>query len=100
MNPAWYLRRLQRMEPSELAGRVNDQVLHWLWRITPPDIARRAGAKLAPRPRQPGLKPLPSRASAPQQAAERLIQSADRILAGHWRIFARDHGALGERPDW
>jgi len=100
MNPAWYLRRLQRMEPSELAGRVNDQVLRQLWRVAPPDIARRANAGLLPGPRQPRLKPLPLPADAPQCAAERLIHSADQILAGRWRIFASDHQAFGERPDW
>ncbi|MBR0898194.1 alginate lyase family protein [Bradyrhizobium tropiciagri] len=100
MNPAWYLRRLRRMEPSELAGRVNDQMLRQLWRIAPPDVARRTGTRLAPGARQPRLKPLPSPDCAPRQAAERLIESANRILAGHWRIFARDHDALGERPDW
>ena len=56
MNPAWYLRRLQRMEPSELAGRVNDQLLRLLWRITPPDVARHASARLVPGPRQPRLR--------------------------------------------
>ncbi|WP_338698649.1 alginate lyase family protein [Bradyrhizobium sp. 26S5] len=100
MNPAWYLRRLQRMEPSELAGRVNDQALRLLWRIAPPDIARRAGARLMAGARQPRLKPLPLAANAPQHAAERLIHSADQILSGRWRVFARDHEALGEQPDW
>ena len=100
MNFAWYLRRLRRMEPSELAGRVNDQVLRSLWQIAPPDIAQRAKSRLAPGPLTPRLKPLPSPAKAPRQAAERLIQSADQILAGRFRIFARDHEALGERPDW
>lgn len=100
MNVAWYLRRLQRMEPSELVGRVNDQMLRSLWQIAPPDIARRAKARLAPGPRRSRLKPLPSPAEAPRQPAERLIHGADQILAGHCRIFARDHGAMGERPDW
>jgi len=100
MNFGWYLRRLQRMEPSELAGRVNDQVLRSLWRIAPPDIAQRAKSRLGSGPRRPRLKLLPSPAKAPQQAAERLIHDADQILAGRCRIFARDHGALGERPDW
>lgn len=100
MNPGWYLRRLQRMEPSELAGRVNDQLLGALWRIAPPDIAGRAEAGLLAAPRPLRLKSLPLPTQAPPLAAERLIRSADQILAGRWQIFAEVHNALGEKPDW
>lgn len=99
MNPAWYLRRLQRMEPSELGGRVNDQALRLLWRFWAPDVSSRAKGRLAEAP-MARLKPLPSPSQAPPHAVARLIACADEILQGRWRIFAKPHPRFGTQPDW
>jgi hypothetical protein len=100
MNPAWYIRRLQRMSPSEVAGRINDQAMRILWRFRPPDVAARAHGGLLKSPRQPGLKVLPRSSEAPAGAKQRLIEQADEILRSHWRIFTHSHLGFGQNPDW
>ncbi|CAL80627.1 conserved hypothetical protein, putative heparinase II/III-like domain [Bradyrhizobium sp. ORS 278] len=98
MNPGWYLRRLIRMELSELSGRVQDQLWRLFWRLQAPDIARLA--RRDARPNGVRLKALPSASMVPAAAAARLLQRADRVLDGEWEIFGTRHPALGDDPDW
>lgn len=100
MNPVWYLRRLARMESSELTGRVSDQALRLLWRVRAPDVARLARSRRLATPRQASIKAMPARAAAPAQATARLIACAEQILQGRWQVFARLHPSFGESPDW
>lgn len=100
MNPAWYLRRLQRMGPSEIAGRVNDQALRLLWRCRAPAVSALAKAHPLPGPRQARPKVLPAPSEAPAVARQRVIEQAENILQGRWRIFAYDHPDFGANPDW
>ncbi|WP_284416906.1 alginate lyase family protein [Bradyrhizobium sp. SSBR45R] len=87
-----------RMEPSELVGRVQDQLLRLQWRLTPPDISRLAQQHA--QPNRVRLKAMPAPSAVPAEAADSLRQCADRILAGQWTIFGAQHPALGEDPDW
>lgn len=44
-SPAWYLRRLSRMGPREVGGRVGDAVRRRRWRSEPPDCPSVTGAR-------------------------------------------------------
>lgn len=100
MNPAWYLRRLSRMEPSELTGRVSDQALRLLWRVRAPDVARLSRKRRLATSSQANVKVMPTPSEAPPQAKARLIACAEEILQGRWQVFAQRHPSFGEHPDW
>jgi hypothetical protein len=100
MNPAWYLRRLSRMEPSELSGRLSDQALRLLWRVRAPDAQQLSRSRRLAAPLQASVKAMPALSGAPAQASARLIACAEEILEGRWQVFAKAHPNLGEDPDW
>ena len=100
MNPTWYFRRLRRMSASEIAGRVIDQGYRVAWRVRPPDVASVARKQLVAGAKVPRLKALPPPATLASDAKRRLLERADQLLDGKWKVFAQDHGALGKHPDW
>jgi Heparinase II/III-like protein/Heparinase II/III N-terminus len=98
MDPIWYLRRLARMGPSEIGGRVLDRANVRRWRRVAD----------APPPAEPGALPdrrftavLPRGAldQVPPAARARLLATAERLLDGHAEFFgtARDDMVS---PDW
>ncbi|MGW1764542.1 alginate lyase family protein [Streptomyces sp. NPDC002073] len=93
MSAGWYLRRLSRMGPREVGGRVGDAVRRRRWRSALPACPSVIGA--------PFTAVLPARAVAavPPDAAKRLIADADRLMAGHARYFGVDREDLAD-PDW
>ncbi len=96
-NAGWYLRRVSRMGPAEVAGRALD-----IWR-------KREWRSVAGRPELTG-DPLPSRrppapiptaalAAVPSGAAARLVATADRLMDGHHEYFGVPRDDLAD-PDW
>lgn len=97
----WYLRRLGRMSPSEVAGRVADRMRQASWagdQVLP-------GAPVGP---PPGLKelrrfpsPLPAdaRDRVPEEAAAATVAAADRLLAGEWSLLGAPRPDIAS-PDW
>ncbi|WP_193783594.1 alginate lyase family protein [Streptomyces sp. E5N91] len=89
----WYLRRLSRMGPREVAGRVGDTVRRRRWRSVRPDAPGVAGARFT------AVLPAGTLAAVPPDAAKRLVAEADRLLAGHVEYFGVRRDDLVD-PDW
>jgi hypothetical protein len=97
-SPGWYLRRLSRMGPREIAGRTVDTVRRRRWRRLlseqPPGRAgwlpqRRFTATLDPQ----------ALAAIPPGAAARLVATAERLLDGYAEYFGVTRADLVS-PDW
>ncbi|ANP53397.1 hypothetical protein J2Z21_008103 [Streptomyces griseochromogenes] len=89
----WYLRRLSRMGPREVGGRVGDAVRRRRWRSARPDCPRVTDARFT------AVLPAGTIAAIPPDAAKRLIAEADRLMAGHAEYFGVDRDDLAD-PDW
>ncbi|MFE0378429.1 alginate lyase family protein [Streptomyces inhibens] len=92
-SPGWYLRRLSRMGPREVGGRVGDAVRRRRWRSARPDCPSVTGARFT------AVLPAGTIAAVPPDAAKRLIAEADRLMAGHAEYFGVDRDDLAD-PDW
>ncbi|GAA3496607.1 alginate lyase family protein [Streptomyces prasinosporus] len=92
-SPGWYLRRLSRMGPREIGGRVGDTVRRRRWRSAPPDCPDVTGARFT------AVLPPGAVAAVPPDAAKRLVAEADRLMAGHAEFFGVDRDDLID-PDW
>lgn len=92
-SPGWYLRRLSRMGPREIGGRVGDAVRKRRWRSARPDCPDVTGARFT------AVLPAGTIAAVPPDAAKRLIAEADRLMAGHVEYFGVDRDDLAD-PDW
>ncbi|WP_030857394.1 alginate lyase family protein [Streptomyces sp. NRRL S-37] len=93
MSAGWYLRRLSRMGPREIGGRVGDTVRRRRWRSAPPDCPDVTGARFT------AVLPAGAVAAVPPDAAKRLVAEADRLMAGHAEYFGVDRDDLAD-PDW
>lgn len=97
-SPGWYLRRLSRMGPAEIAGRAADTVRRRRWRRVldeagPPD------ATWLPIRRFTAVLPGDALAAVPETARARLVATADRLLDGHAEYFGVARDDLVD-PDW
>ncbi|MFS4091256.1 alginate lyase family protein [Streptomyces sp. AF1A] len=93
MSAGWYLRRLSRMGPREVAGRVADTVRRHRWRSARPDRPSVTGAGFT------AVLPAGTIATVPPDAAKRLIADADRLMHGHAEYFGVVRDDLAD-PDW
>ncbi|QES37771.1 heparinase [Streptomyces venezuelae] len=93
MSPTWYLRRLSRMGPREVGGRVGDVVRRRRWRSAPPACPRPADARFT------AVLPAGALAAVEPEAAKRLVAEADRLMAGHVEFFGVVRDDLVD-PDW
>ncbi|MFD0305625.1 alginate lyase family protein [Streptomyces sp. NPDC127119] len=89
----WYLRRLSRMGPLEVAGRAGDTVRRRRWRAQPPDAPSVTGARFT------AALPAGTIAAIPPDAAKRLVAEADRLMDGHAEFFGVVRDDLAD-PDW
>ncbi|MET8330624.1 alginate lyase family protein [Streptomyces sp. NPDC005181] len=89
----WYLRRLSRMGPQEVGGRVGDAVRRRRWRSARPDCPSVTGARFT------AVLPAGTIAAVPPDAAKRLIAEADRLMYGHAEYFGVVRDDLAD-PDW
>ncbi len=93
MSPGWYVRRLSRMGPGEIAGRVTDTVRRRRWRSAPPACPNVTGARFT------ATLPPGTLAGLPPDAVKRLVAEADRLMAGHVAYFGVVRDDL-VAPDW
>ncbi|MFC8125785.1 alginate lyase family protein [Streptomyces sp. NPDC057302] len=94
MSAAWYLRRLSRMGPREVGGRVGDAVRRRRWRSSaPPDCPSVSGARFT------AVLPAGAIAAVAPDAAKRLVADADRLMDGHAEYFGVARDDLAD-PDW
>ncbi|MFC8358336.1 alginate lyase family protein [Streptomyces griseorubiginosus] len=93
MSVGWYLRRLSRMGPQEVAGRVGDTLRRRRWRATPPDCPSVTGARFT------AVLPPGTIAAVPPDAAKRLVAEADLLMEGRAEFFGVVRDDLAD-PDW
>ncbi|MFJ9671862.1 alginate lyase family protein [Streptomyces sp. NPDC101221] len=93
LGPGWYLRRLSRMGPGEVGGRVGDAVRRRRWRSAPPLAPVVTGARFT------AVLPAGAVAAVPPEAVKRLVAEADRLMAGHAEYFGVPRDDLAD-PDW
>ncbi|MFE1441738.1 alginate lyase family protein [Streptomyces sp. NPDC058739] len=93
MSAGWYLRRLSRMGPREVGGRVGDAVRRRRWRSAPPHSPSVSGARFT------AVLPAGTIAAIPPDAVKRLVAEADRLMAGHAEYFGVDRDDMAD-PDW
>ncbi|MFF4353601.1 alginate lyase family protein [Streptomyces sp. NPDC001530] len=93
MSAGWYLRRLSRMGPQEVAGRVGDAVRRRRWRSARPNCPSMTGVRFT------AVLPAGTIAAIPPDAAKRLIAEADRLMYGHVEYFGVVRDDLDD-PDW
>lgn len=92
-SPGWYLRRLSRMGPREVGGRVGDAVRRRRWRSALPHSPSVTGVRFT------AVLPAGTIAAVPPDAAKRLIAEADRLMGGHAEFFGVVRDDLAD-PDW
>ncbi|MPZ79814.1 MAG: heparinase [Actinophytocola sp.] len=93
MSPGWYLRRLSRMGPREVAGRAGDVLRKRRWRK---EFTTPAAATWLPRR---GFAPVPALPEVPADAVKRLVETADELMAGRGEYFGVPREDL-VAPDW
>ncbi|MFC5996702.1 alginate lyase family protein [Pseudonocardia hispaniensis] len=92
----WYLRRLSRMGPREIVGRVETAVRVQRWRRMPPT----RGGSPGPVPRRFAAVLAPSvLAAVPEAARARLLGTADRLMDGDAELLGHRRADLVS-PDW
>ncbi len=110
-SPAWYLRRLRSMGPTEVAGRAADTARRALWARRqvrpgrPGDGPGQAGVpadlvadRYPPAGRSTAL-PSGARAGVDPTAAAALVAAADAVLAGTWTVLGTVRADSAD-PDW
>ncbi|WP_324785238.1 alginate lyase family protein [Streptomyces sp. H51] len=93
MSAGWYLRRLSRMGPREVGGRVGDAVRRRRWRSARPDCPSVTGARFT------AVLPAGTIAAVPADAVKRLVAEADRLMYGQAEYFGVVREDLVD-PDW
>ncbi|MGX1541361.1 alginate lyase family protein [Streptomyces adustus] len=93
MSAGWYLRRLSRMGPREVGGRVGDTVRRRRWRSARPVAPGVSAARFT------AVLPAGTIAAVPPDAAKRLVAEADRLLDGHVEYFGVPRDDLAD-PNW
>ncbi len=93
MNAGWYLRRLSRMGPAEVGGRVADAVRRRRWRSALPDAPAVTGARFT------AVLPEGTLAGVAPDATKRLVAEADRLMEGRVEYFGVLRDDLVD-PDW
>ncbi|MDX3385856.1 alginate lyase family protein [Streptomyces niveiscabiei] len=93
MDAGWYLRRLSRMGPAEVAGRAGDVVRRRRWRSARPVCPDVTGARFT------AVLPPGALDAVSPDAVKRLVAEADRLMAGHGEFFGVVRDDL-DAPDW
>jgi hypothetical protein len=97
MSPGWYLRRLSRMGPREVAGRAGDVLRKRRWRkeFTNPQRPN----PLRHREFATGFGTAVALPEVPPDAVKRLVETADELMAGRAEYFGVARTDL-VAPDW
>ncbi|PKT74108.1 heparinase [Streptomyces populi] len=93
MSAGWYLRRLSRMGPREVGGRVGDTVRRRRWRSAQPVCPSVRGARFT------AVLPAGTVDAVPPDAVKRLVAEADRLMDGHAEFFGVERHDMAA-PDW
>jgi Heparinase II/III-like protein/Heparinase II/III N-terminus len=97
----WYVRRMGRMSPAEVAWRARNQVLQAGWSLR--QVTKNKLDTAAPPPRGErnfsAVLPKDAAARIPEEARTAVLDSADRLLRGEWEVLGVVRTDLVE-PDW
>jgi hypothetical protein len=99
---AWYLRRLWCMSPQELSWRSDDALRKRAWRrrqVLTRDEEIRALPRVAAGARFRSPLPAGAMEAVPADDAQRLLRTADEILAGRWDVLGVTRQDMAA-PDW
>jgi len=101
MDLTWYARRLSRMSPVEIGGRLADAYVKRRWRERQVrDIADDAMPIPAAVPSYDSGIVRFERALVPSEVATRIMAAADSVLAGRFPVFDRARDDFADTPDW
>jgi hypothetical protein len=100
----WYVRRLRRMSPGEVAWRLREQALRRAWarrQVLPGQLPAAPVRRALPSPERRFTAVLPPGAAAgvPEAAREAIVAEADRILKGEWELLSVVRHDM-DAPDW
>jgi hypothetical protein len=93
MDLAWYLRRLRRMSPAEIAARLRAAAIQQAWRFAGTGGPAVGTIAWAGAPLHGDRTPDPA-------SVARLVSAADRVMAGHWNVFGHNFDTAPADPDW
>ncbi|MGH3627659.1 MAG: alginate lyase family protein [Sciscionella sp.] len=93
MRPGWYLRRLSRMGPAEVAGRAGDMLRKRAWQDS------HARARWCPERQFAPRLPPGALHGLPEAGVRRLIGTADRLMDGRAEYFGVARYDM-VAPDW
>lgn len=97
----WYLRRLARMSPAEVAWRVRDEVLQLAWwrrQVRREQLASALSLPAGDRRFTAVLRPGVA-ARVPEEARKAVLGAASGLLRGEWEVLGVVRTDL-VRPDW
>ncbi len=102
MSLSWYLRRLSKMSPAEVNGRLRDAWTKRRWRRRQVRPGQADPLQLCSRNIAPFASGLADfdRAQVPAAVAARILRTADAALEGRFRFFDREWQDLSADPDW
>jgi hypothetical protein len=98
----WYARRAARMSPVEMAWRARDQLVRAAWaprQVTREQLASKVAAAPGRELAFTAVLPAGTAARVAQQAAQPLLEAADRLLRGEWEVLGVLRTDLAQ-PDW
>ena len=99
---AWYVRRVGRMSPGEIAWRVREQVLRRTWsgrQVRPDQVTALPPLPSAGERSFTSVLPADFSPAFPEGAKAAILADADRILAGEWEMLGVVRGDV-KAPDW
>jgi heparinase II/III-like protein len=100
---SWYVRRLSKMTPAEMAWRAREQSLRRVWarrQVPPGELPSGPVPGLVTRERRfDSVLPAAARELVPDLARAALVADADRILKGEWELLGVVRTDMDE-PDW
>ena len=99
MDGGWYVRRLRQMSPGEVAWRLRDQAVRWLWRRRQVRATDGLGPLPRAHPRFPVVLPPHIASSVPEEPRRALLATADGILDGRWETLGTARADV-VAPDW
>ena len=102
MNFGWYLRRLSKMTPGEVSGRLADAWTKRRWRRRQVRPGEADPLKLCARNVAPFTDGIAAfdRTAVPTAVTARILRTADAALEGRFRFFDLEWENLSEEPDW
>jgi hypothetical protein len=99
---SWYVRRLGKMSPAEMAWRARDQAVKAAWsrrQVRPGSLSARLPQSPAGELRFTSVLPADTAAMVPDVVRKAVIKAADQLMRGEWEVLGVLRTDL-EKPDW